>query len=95
MKCILRIGFYDILLPDHKGIEKVVDMLSKGAECRRDYGRNREIVTITGEVGVEVQVLPASVKVEFSPEMEGMAEKIVKPPKGIANRQKALPFKKD
>lgn len=93
MKCILTIGYTDILLPDHKGVEKIIDMLSKGAVCNRRYRGSTEAVEIREELEVEFRLLPPSTEFTFSSEMEEKAVKIIKPPKGLGNKQKALPFK--
>lgn len=33
MKCIIRIGHMEILLPSNKGVGTVIDVLSKGVTC--------------------------------------------------------------
>lgn len=102
MKCILRINYTDILLPDHKDAGKILDILGKGALCDRYGGSNYDTITISGELEVELKMLKPSTRIEFSPEMEEKAESFVEKPKRPAsglkvlpNKQKCLPFKRD
>ena len=88
MKCVLRIGFSSFLLPDHKGVEKIIDMLSKGMECDTYFGRGDE-VTVRGPVEIGVSLVPDSTKIKATPEFEEELEKSAQPKR--PGRQKALP----
>lgn len=67
MKCVLRIGYMEILLPDDKGVGKLIETLSKGVECSyRSYEKTCEI---RDEIEVSVKILPASTRIEVREEM--------------------------
>jgi hypothetical protein len=90
MKCVLRIGYVEILLPDHKGVEKVVETLSRGMLCRGGSYRYRgEPIEIEDEAEVSLTMLPPSTQFKVSAEMEEkFAERIQ--PQGRP-RRKAVP----
>jgi hypothetical protein len=77
MKCMLRIGYMEILLPDDKNIGKIIETLSKGVECR--YSSYEKRLEIQDEIEVSVKILPASTKIEVSEEMQEKAEAIFNP----------------
>lgn len=95
MKCILRIGYTDILLPDHKGVEKIIDMLSKGMKCSSRYQDGNypaKVVRVEEEVELRFELLPPSTQFEVAPELQEKAEKIARiiKPKKVAGSQRTL-----
>lgn len=74
MKCILKIGYQRILLPDTKGIEKIVDAISKGVGCGyySPYDKSIEIDEIM-DIGFEL--VPDSVQIKVK---EGLEEQFKK-----------------
>ena len=95
MKCILRIGYTDILLPDHKGVEKLVEMLSKGMKCSKQYRNDchTRVIRIEEEVDISFELLPTSTQFEVAEELEEKAAKvakIIKPRAKIVGSQRTL-----
>jgi hypothetical protein len=82
MKCILKIGYTNILLADHKGIEKIVDMLSKGMECRKDYENStyrNESIIVEREIEIGFELLSPTTKFTVAKELEEKAASIITP----------------
>lgn len=72
MKCILTIGYTKILLPDHKGVEKIIDMLSKGIVCEKDYCSDyrKPVFLLKEEVDLGFEILPSTAQFKASEEFE-------------------------
>ena len=89
MRCVLRIGYESFLLPDHKGVDKIIDMLSKGVKCRTWYGHGDEI-ELDGTIELGMSLVPEKVKLKatksYEEEMEGAPQGESKP----RAKQKAL-----
>ena len=90
MKCVLRIGYQSFLLPDHKGVEKIIDMLSKGVMCRTWFGRGDELELDEGEIEVGMSLVPESTKFKASKEFEEAMEKAAGSKSKTASKQKVL-----
>lgn len=66
MKCLLTIGYTDILLPDHKDVGKIIDLLSKGVECRKVYPGNDRGLVITNELRIEFEMVRNDIHIDFA-----------------------------
>jgi hypothetical protein len=97
MKCVIKIGYTEILLPDHKNVAKIIETLSQGVLVRRDYTEDNTW-QIEEELEVGVKMLNSKAKFKASEELqekidEMFAEKGSKktrPQKALAGRQNNL-----
>jgi len=73
MKCVLRIGYIEILLPDDKGIGKIMETLSKGVEC--SYRSYEKACEIRDGIEVGLKILPPATKIICPDEMTDEVER--------------------
>jgi hypothetical protein len=74
MKCVITIGYTQILLPDDKNIGKIIETLSKGVEC--SYHPWDKTCEIRDEIEVSVKILPPSTKISVQEEMMEKMEEV-------------------
>jgi|GEM_PF-6092220 len=89
MRCVLRIGYDSFLLPDHKGVDKIIDLLSKGARCRTWFGHGDEI-ELEGTIELGMSLVPDKVKLKASKSYEEEVGEAIPSGPRPRTKQKAL-----